>query len=229
MKAEDRLIVALDVAKASEALRLTSQLAGIVRWVKVGSVLFSSAGRPLIETLVRDGWKVFLDLKFHDVPHQVGLSVRVLGECGVQLATLHTAGGRRMMEAAATAASTTDLKLLGVTVLTSMDQADLASVGVSLSPAEAVLRRARLAQQAGLAGVVSSPLEARSIRTELGAGFEIVTPGIRPAGVSHHDQRRVATPREALDAGASRLVVGRAITQATDPAGAARAILGELS
>jgi orotidine-5'-phosphate decarboxylase len=229
MNPKDKLIVALDVATISHASRLTSQLAGVVTWVKVGSVLFSSGGRQLVQSLARDGWNVFLDLKLHDVPYQVSLTVHALADCGVQLATLHTAGGAKMMEAAANAAQGQSLKLLGVTVLTSMDAAELRSVGVELSPAQAVELRARLARESGLDGVVASPLEARALRAIVGPDFEIVTPGIRPSGVSRDDQRRVATPRAAIAAGASRIVVGRAITQSDDPAAAAAAILAELS
>ena len=231
MKAEERLIVALDVREPHEAYQLTSQLAGIVSWVKVGSVLFSSAGRSLVKTLVDEGWNVFLDLKLHDVPHQVDLTVRALSDLGVRLATVHTAGGAPMMEAAATAASEAshgELALLGVTVLTSMDTAELASIGVAGTSAETVMRRAKLAQESGLSGVVASPLEAQQVRHMVGDSFEIVTPGIRPAGVQAHDQKRVATPREAVAAGASRIVVGRAITQAADPSSAAAAILASL-
>ena len=180
MNPEDRLIVALDVAEPHEAFQLTSQLAGVARWVKVGSVLFSLAGRSLVRKLVDDGWNVFLDLKLHDVPHQVSMTVHALSDLGVKLATLHTSGGPRMMEAAAEAASksaATDLKLLGVTVLTSMDAQELRSVGVEGTPAEVVAARARLAHSSGLDGVVSSALEARAIRNIVGDSFEIVTPG----------------------------------------------------
>ena len=231
MRPEDRLIVALDVAEPHEAFQLTSQLAGVASWVKVGSVLFSLAGRTLVKQLVDDGWNVFLDLKLHDVPHQVGMTVHALSDLGVKLATLHTSGGPRMMEAAAKAADGSgakELDLLGVTVLTSMDEAELASVGVVGTPAATVELRARLAKESGLDGVVSSALEARAIREIVGDHFEIVTPGIRPKGVQSHDQKRVATPKEAIDAGASRIVVGRAITQAVDPAQAAASILKSL-
>ncbi len=135
MNPKDKLIVALDVATISHASRLTSQLAGVVTWVKVGSVLFSSGGRQLVQSLARDGWNVFLDLKFHDVPSQVTLTVHARADCGVQLATLHTAGVAKMVEAAAKAAQGQSLQLRGVTVLTSMDAAELRSVGVELSPA----------------------------------------------------------------------------------------------
>ena len=231
MNPQDRLIVALDVAEPSQAFELTSQLAGVATWVKVGSVLFSLAGRKLVRDLVDDGWNVFLDLKLHDVPHQVSMTVDALGDLGVKLATLHTSGGPRMMEAAAKSAASSSkqgLALLGVTVLTSMDEAELRSVGVARTPAETVALRARLAQQSGLDGVVSSALEARAIRDIVGPEFEIVTPGIRPQGVQSHDQKRVATPRQAFEAGASRIVVGRAITQADDPAAAAASILANL-
>jgi orotidine-5'-phosphate decarboxylase len=231
MNAKDRLIVAIDVAEPQQAYKLTSQLAGVASWIKVGSVLFSLSGRQLVQELARDGWNIFLDLKLHDVPYQVGMTVQALSDLGVKLATLHTSGGPRMMEAAAKAANEADqgMKLLGVTVLTSMDQAELHSVGVGATPADTVALRARLAQQSGLDGVVSSALEARSLRERVGADFEIVTPGIRPRGVQSHDQKRVATPREAFEAGASRIVVGRAITQAADPAQAAASILADLA
>ena len=162
MNAKDRLIVAIDVAEPKQAYELTSQLAGVASWIKVGSVLFSLSGRRLVQELAREGWNIFLDLKLHDVPYQVGMTVQALSDLGVKLATLHTSGGPRMMEAAAKAASEADqgMKLLGVTVLTSMDHAELQSVGVGGTPAETVALRARLAQQSGLDGVVFRGIDA---------------------------------------------------------------------
>ena len=228
MQAEDRLIVALDKPTEAEAMALVSELKGTVRWLKVGLVLFSLGGPELVRRLVRDGWNVFLDLKLHDVPHQVGLTVGAVADLGASLLTIHTSGGQKMMESAAMAADGSGTAVIGVTVLTSLDQALISAVGVDRDIASVVPMRARLAQASGLAGVVSSPLEASAIRAEVGSGFEIVTPGIRPATVGAHDQKRIATPQQALESGASRLVVGRAITSAADPAAAAAQILASI-
>ena len=204
---------------------MVSDLKGTVRWLKVGLVLFSLGGPELVRRLVREGWNVFLDLKLHDVPHQVGLAVGAVADLGASLLTIHTSGGQKMMEAAAHAAEGSGTSVIGVTVLTSLDQTLIGAVGVDRDIASVVPMRARLAQDSGLAGVVSSPLEAAAIRADVGPTFEIVTPGIRPATVGAHDQKRIATPEQALGNGASRLVVGRAITGAPDPAAAAAQIL----
>jgi orotidine-5'-phosphate decarboxylase len=226
--AKDQLIVALDTSSEEEAQVLLDQLKGVVRWIKVGSVLFTSAGAPFVRRLVKEGWQVFLDLKVHDVPHQVGLTLRAIADLGVGLTTVHTSGGLEMMQVAARAAEGTDLKVVGVTVLTSLNAALLAQTGLDVPLETLVKMRASLANEAGLAGVVASPLEAGMIRDCFPAPFEIVTPGIRPATVDVHDQKRVATPGHAVASGASRLVVGRAITTHANPAAAAQAILDEI-
>ncbi len=192
-------------------------------------MLFSRGGASLVTRLVDAGHDVFLDLKLHDIPHQVAETVRVLGDLGASLLTLHASGGTEMMAEAARAARGTGTALLGVTVLTSLDGPALRAPGIEITPAALVAARARLAVDAGLDGVVASPLEARELRELLGPTAEIVTPGIRPAGAATGDQKRVATPAEAIRAGASRLVVGRPILRASDPAGAARAILAEIA
>ncbi len=225
----DRLIVAIDEPDLASARALIARLEGAPRWLKIGMTLFYSAGPAVVREVIAHGYRVFVDLKCHDIPHQVGGAVRALTDLGAGLLTIHTGGGPAMMRAAASAAEGTDAVLLGVTVLTSLDASELAAVGATPDPAGLALQRALLAAECGLGGVVSSPLEAASIRTRLPAPFEIVTPGVRPAGSAAGDQRRVATPAAAIAAGASRLVVGRPITHAAEPAVACQAILAEIA
>ncbi|MEZ4267753.1 MAG: orotidine-5'-phosphate decarboxylase [Myxococcota bacterium] len=224
----DRLIVALDAPDEAEARALIAELRGTRVWFKIGMTLFYRTGRGLISELVAAGDHVFLDLKCHDIPHQVAGAVTALADLGVELLTVHTSGGPAMLEAAARAVEGTATKVLAVTVLTSLDRADLKATGVDRDPAELVLDRARLAAASGVHGVVASPLEARALRQLLPADFEIVTPGIRSASAPADDQRRTATPAQAIRAGATRLVVGRPITTACEPAMAARAMLREI-
>ena len=228
MQPEDRLIVAIDKPSAAEALALIDELQGVVRWIKVGLALFAQTGPELVKRLTGEGWRVFLDLKLHDVPHQVALAVGAVADLGASLLTVHTSGGQKMLEAAAETAAGTSMGILGVTVLTSLDQTLIEGVGVNCEISKLVPLRARLAHAAGLAGVVCSPLEARLMSSSAPEGFEIVTPGIRPPTVASHDQKRVATPQAAIANGATRLVVGRAITTAPDPASAASAILDSI-
>ena len=228
MSSQDRLIVAIDEPDVASASALLNQLSGRVRRVKVGLTLYLSAGPEIVRQWVDDGWKVFVDLKCHDIPYQVGRAVGVLADLGAELVTVHTSGGREMMAAAADAVRGTDTRVLGVTVLTSLDRAALDEVVPGAIPGDLVVRRALLAVEAGLDGVVASPLELGPLRSALPQGFEIVTPGIRPAGSASGDQRRTATPAEAIAAGATSLVVGRPITGATDPAAAAEAVLAEM-
>ncbi len=228
LAARDRLIVAIDAPEDAEARALIGALRGTGVWFKIGMTLFYRTGRGLIDELVAAGEHVFIDLKCHDIPHQVSGAVRALADLGVELLTVHTSGGPAMLEAAARAVEGTRSRVLGVTVLTSLDAADLAAIGVDRTPAELVLDRARLAASAGIHGVVASPQEARALRQALPAGFEIVTPGIRSASAPADDQRRTATPAQAIRAGATRLVVGRPITTACEPAMAARAMLREI-
>ena len=187
--------------------------------MKVGKELFTAAGPALVETLVARGFGVFLDLKFHDIPNTVASACKAAARMGVWMMNVHASGGRAMMQAAreALADAPQRPKLIAVTVLTSMGDSDLADIGMQGKPADAVLRLARLAQAAGLDGVVSSAQEATLLRAACGAGFNLVTPGIRLAEAGVDDQKRVMTPRAAIAAGADYLVIGRPITQSADP------------
>lgn len=219
------VIVALDFAEPGEAFRLVQRLpAGT--WVKVGLELFTRAGPPVVERLVDEGWHVFLDLKLHDIPNTVAGAVRSAARLGAELLTVHGFGGGAMLRAAAEAAADATgprpLRLLAITVLTSLDDAALASViGSGAGGVEATAGRiAGLAKESGVHGIVCSVGEARALRIACGPDFLIVTPGIRLRGDPSHDQRRVATPAVARAAGADFLVVGRSITRAADPAAA---------
>ena len=227
----DRLIVALDFPSEHAAFALVDRLEGRCRWFKVGLELYLAAGPSVVEYLVAEGYHVFLDLKLHDIPNTVAGAVRSLSSSGASLLTVHAAGGAAMLAAAAEAASCSpkSLRLLAVTVLTSMDATQLAGIGVDSSVADQVVRLARLAAAAGLTGVVCSAHELVALRRELGAEPMLVVPGIRPLGAAHGDQSRVATPADALCAGASMLVVGRPITQAASPESVVDAILAELA
>jgi orotidine-5'-phosphate decarboxylase len=226
---EDRLIVALDFPSGAEAMAFVGRLQGACRWFKVGMELYYAAGNQLVETLRSKGFEVFLDLKLHDIPNTVAGGVRSVGGIGASLLTVHAGGGRAMLEAAAEAAQAPGApRLLAVTVLTSMDAGELAGVGVMASPAEQVMRLARLARAAGIDGMVCSAEEVGTLRSALGDEVLLVTPGIRSAEDSVDDQRRVVTPKGAIKAGSSMLVVGRPITRASDPAKAASRILDEI-
>ena len=228
---KNRLIVALDVPTAVQARDLARQLSGICRWVKVGLELYLAAGSAIVEELASQGLSVFLDLKFHDIPNTVAGAVRSAASMGASLLTVHAAGGPVMLAAAAEAAASTvnSPRLLAVTVLTSMDAAQLAAIGVDASPADQVLRLARMAQASGINGLVCSAEEIRLLRQELGLAMHLVIPGIRPAGSEVGDQKRISTPADAIRAGANALVVGRPITKASNPAQAAEAILKEIA
>jgi orotidine-5'-phosphate decarboxylase len=223
-----RVIVALDVPSTGDALSLVDRLGEDGDFFKVGLELYTGAGPSVVEELVERGKRVFLDLKLHDIPNTVASAVRVASELGVDLLTVHTVGGARMLDAAAEAASG-PLELLGVTVLTSMTPDEMSTVwGREIrSVRDEVGRLVDVAREAGLHGVVASALEASWIRHRVGEDLRIVTPGIRPAGADRDDQTRVATPADAIRAGADYLVVGRAVTRATDPAAALRALLDE--
>jgi len=222
--------VALDVPGAAQARQVVQSLGDTVTTYKVGKQLFVAAGPEFVRELVAQGRKVFLDLKFHDIPNTVAAAVRSAAELGVSMMTVHASGGGKMLKAAAEAAAQTPGKplMLAVTVLTSFAEADLQEVGVSGNVLSQVLRMGALARTAGCGGLVASALEARELRRELGEGFAIVTPGVRPAGADVGDQARVITPGEAIRAGATHLVVGRPILAASDPANAARQILAEM-
>lgn len=229
--AADRLIVALDVPTAAQARELAAQLRGICRWVKVGLELYLAAGNAMVEELATQGFSIFLDLKFHDIPNTVAGAVRSAASMGASLLTIHAAGGPAMLNAAAEAASKAPNapRLLAVTVLTSMDREQLAAVGIEASAADQVLRLAKMATVSGIDGLVCSAEEVRLLREKLNPSVQLVVPGIRPAGAAIGDQKRIATPADAIRAGASKLVVGRPITQAADPSRAAQAILTEIA
>jgi orotidine-5'-phosphate decarboxylase len=233
--AHDRLIVALDVATAPAALELVNRLEGRCRWFKVGMELFTAAGPTVLEPFVARGLSVFLDLKFHDIPNTVAGAVRSAAALGVRMMTVHAGGGPAMLQAAQSALADTvnPPQLLAVTVLTSMDQSQTSAVGLGRTPAEQVELLARMGLAAGLRGFVCSPQEVSALRALTGPQGVLVIPGIRPAGAQTQnqdgDQKRIATPTDALRNGANFLVVGRPITQAADPAAAAEAILAEMS
>ena len=232
----DKIVVALDVAGRDAALHLVEQLTGVVGMFKVGKQLFTAEGPQLVREIVAGGGRVFLDLKFHDIPNTVAGAAQSAARLGVSLFNLHALGGSEMLRAAAlavqnyAAGSAARPKVLGVTVLTSMNDASLAEVGIPRTADEMVARLARLARDAGLDGVVASPREIRLIREQVaGEDFIILTPGIRPAWSASGDQKRVATPAEAIRDGADYLVIGRAITDAKEPRAAAERILEEIS
>jgi orotidine-5'-phosphate decarboxylase len=226
--ADERLIVALDYPDAKAALDLVDRLDGATRWFKIGLELYVAEGNSLVAELQRRGYSIFLDLKFHDIPNTVASAVRSVARVGAHMLTVHAAGGPAMLSAAAEAAGETGPILLAVTVLTSMDDAQLAATGVTGSPAIQVETLAQMAYANGARGLVCSAVEVANLRKRLGSKPLLVIPGIRPEGAATGDQRRVATPGAAIAAGASYLVVGRPITRAADPGAAARAILAEM-
>jgi orotidine-5'-phosphate decarboxylase len=230
MTAAPKIIVALDYPAAAPALALASRLDPQRCALKVGKELFTRAGPGLVEILVGRGFRVFLDLKFHDIPNTVAAACDAAADLGVWMVNLHASGGRRMMEAAQErfAARIHAPLLIAVTVLTSLDREDLIEIGCPDEPLTRVLRLARLTRAAGLAGIVCSPQEAARVRGELGPGFILVTPGVRPASAAAGDQKRVMTPRDALVAGSDYLVIGRPITAADDPVAALAAIEAEI-
>jgi orotidine-5'-phosphate decarboxylase len=230
-EARKRLIVALDVSDAAAATVLAARLEGSCQWFKVGLELFAAAGPAVLEPLLKRGHFIFLDLKFHDIPNTVAGAVRSAASLGVHMITLHAAGGPAMLAAARAALEgiQNPPELLAVTVLTSMDTAQTTAIGVDRSPVSQVELLAKMGLEAGIRGFVCSPQEVGKLRTITGPEGVLVIPGIRPAGAGIGDQKRIATPAEALRAGASYLVVGRPITQAPDPAEATEAILKEMA
>jgi orotidine-5'-phosphate decarboxylase len=228
--AKNRLAVALDYPDAYQAMKLVDSLGQTCQWFKVGMELYYAAGNDMIRQLRDRGFDVFLDLKLHDIPNTVAGAVRSATKAGASLLTIHASGGSAMMTAAADAAKAPGSpRLLAVTVLTSMDAAQLTGTGVTASPAEQVLRLANLATQSGIDGLVCSAEEVAAVRAATGPNTLLVIPGIRPAGAAIGDQKRIATPAQAIAQGASMLVVGRPITQAADPGAAAEAILDEIA
>ena len=216
---DPKIIVAMDFADSSAALQMADRLSPALCRLKVGKELFTAAGPQLVEQLMRNGFEIFLDLKFHDIPNTVAQACKSAAALGVWMVNVHALGGRRMMEAAheALASVSRPPKLIAVTVLTSMGQEDLVDLGIDDTPAQMVLRLAQLARNSGVEGVVCSAQEAALLRRECGENFCLVTPGIRPAQSSMDDQMRVMTPQAALENGASYLVIGRPITRAADP------------
>jgi orotidine-5'-phosphate decarboxylase len=224
------LILVLDLPDRRETERLLDRVGSSVAWVKVGLQLFTRYGPSIVEEIANRGYRVFLDLKLHDIPNTVARAVDSLSVLPISMLTLHTSGGSEMMRWAlkAQAAGNPNLLLLGVTVLTSTNQAGLEETGVLTDPASQVVRLAQLAIDAGLKGLVCSPLELSILRSKFGPEIALVTPGIRPAGTDLNEQKRVMTPVDAMRAGASHIVVGRPILRAADPAKAANAIQAEL-
>src|SRR3989338_7952215 len=230
----DRIIVALDVNNIAEAEKLVGELRSVIKIFKVGSELFTSCGFEAIDTVRRKGGKVFLDLKFHDIPNTVMKASRAITRQGIHMFTVHTMGGFDMMKGAVEASREEALRVktppplvLGVTILTSMSAKDVSSIGVEGHITDEVLRLAKLAEKAGLNGVIASPQEVELLRKNLGKDFLIVAPGVRPLGGEKNDQKRVATPKEAIDKGADYLVIGRPITAAEDPKSAAETLINE--
>ncbi|UVO16974.1 orotidine-5'-phosphate decarboxylase [Stutzerimonas stutzeri] len=230
MTCQTPIIVALDFPSQDAALALAQQLDPALCRVKVGKELFTRCGPAVVEALRARGFEVFLDLKFHDIPNTTAMAVKAAAELGVWMVNVHCSGGLRMMAACR---ETLDQAggpaplLIGVTVLTSMEQADLADIGLDIAPQEQVLRLAGLAARAGLDGLVCSAQEAQPLKAQY-PQLQLVTPGIRPAGSAQDDQRRILTPAQAMAAGSDYLVIGRPIAQAADPAQALAAVVAEL-
>ncbi len=225
------LIVALDVSSAAAAQKIVAAVGISALTFKVGMQLYTAEGPSVVRDLVASGRRVFLDLKYHDIPNTVGAAVREAAGLGVSMLTIHAAGGSKMIHAAVEAARNVNpaLMVLGVTMLTSLDDQDLDKIGMRGHVVDQVLRLAGLALTSGCHGVVASAREAAELRSELGKHFLIVTPGVRPAGRDHGDQSRVVTPTQAISAGATYIVVGRPITDAPDPGAEARSILEQMT
>jgi orotidine-5'-phosphate decarboxylase len=224
----DNLILALDVSDPNEALSWVRRFHDKIGYFKIGLQLFTATGPDFVREVRKTGAKVFLDLKLHDIPNTVAKAVESVCKLDIQFLTIHTLGGRAMMEAAVSAAKATpQTTLLGITVLTSHSNEDLDDLGFDHTSAGQALLLARLAKQSGMRGLVCSPQEVSLLRKELGQDFCLVTPGVRPAGSDLNDQTRIATPGEAIASGSSHIVVGRPITAAKDPAAVIDTILKE--
>ncbi len=225
-----RLIVALDVSTSIAARNVVTAVGDSAHAYKVGMQLYTAEGPSVVRELVSSGRRVFLDLKYHDIPNTVAAAVKQAAMLKVTMLTVHAAGGTKMLKAAVEASQNAphELQILAVTVLTSLNDAELGKIGLRGGVLDQVLRMTALSLSNGCHGVIASAQEAAALREEFGSNFAIVTPGVRPAGSGPHDQARVVTPAEAIAAGASHIVVGRPITEAKDPAGETRAILGQL-
>ena len=224
------IVVALDFSTANEALEMASRLDPKLCRVKVGKELFTRCGPSIVEALQQQGFEVFLDLKFHDIPNTAAMAVKAAAELGVWMVNVHCSGGLRMMQACREVLESFEKKplLIGVTVLTSMERSDLSGLGLDVEPQEQVLRLAKLAEEAGLDGLVCSAQEAPALKAQH-PSLQLVTPGIRPAGSAKDDQRRILTPKDAMKAGSDFLVIGRPITQAKDPVAVLQQIAAELA
>ena len=216
---DSRIIVALDFSSEEQVLEFTKQLEPSMCKLKVGKELFTLAGPDLVRQLIDKGFDVFLDLKFHDIPNTVARACKVAADLGVWMLNVHALGGRNMLGAAREALETSQNRplLIAVTILTSMGQEDLQEIGLNGTPEENVLRLASLTKEAGLDGVVCSSKEVTKLRQTQGEDFTLITPGIRPAGSEAGDQKRIMTPVDAVQAGSNYLVIGRPITQSSDP------------
>jgi orotidine-5'-phosphate decarboxylase len=226
--AADKIIVALDVPTKKEALRLVDQLRGEISFFKIGLQLYTAEGPEIVRAVLGKGANVFLDLKLHDIPNTVARAVESASKLGVQMLTIHLSGGTEMIRAAV-GAKKTEMSILGVTVLTSATQHTLDELGVGEQLDRQVLRLANLGAAAGIDGLVASPFEVKFLRAELGDNIKLVSPGVRPAWSEQGDQKRTMTPREAIDAGADYLVIGRPITANKNPQEALERILEEIS
>ncbi|MDN3698618.1 orotidine-5'-phosphate decarboxylase [Vibrio cortegadensis] len=218
---DQKVIVALDYDKQTDALNFIDKIDPTTCRLKVGKEMFTLFGPDFVRELHKRGFSVFLDLKFHDIPNTCSKAVRAAAELGVWMVNVHASGGERMMTASREILEPYGKDrplLIGVTVLTSMEQSDLAGIGLNVAPQEQVMRLARLTQCSGLDGVVCSAQEASLLKSDLGSNFKLVTPGIRPAGADVGDQKRIMTPYDAIQAGSDYLVIGRPITQAAQPA-----------
>ncbi len=226
-----QILVAMDFDNAKSCLQMADRLSPELCRLKVGKELFTAAGPQVVEGLMNKGFEVFLDLKFHDIPNTTAKAVKAAAELGVWMVNVHASGGERMMAAARNEldkCSGPSPLLIAVTVLTSMEQSDLAQIGIARQPQEQVLHLASLAKKSGMDGVVCSAREASMLNRELGKEFCLVTPGIRPANAAADDQRRIVTPADAIAAGSHYLVIGRPITQAADPVATCRDIASSI-
>jgi orotidine-5'-phosphate decarboxylase len=226
-KAAENIIVALDVPTKKEALELVEKLDGQISFFKIGLQLYTAEGPEIVRAVSTTGSKVFLDLKLHDIPNTVARAVESAGRLGAQMLTVHLSGGSEMIRAATTARAN-NMLLLGVTVLTSSTEETLREIGIASGVADQVLRLAKLGVDTGIDGVVASPHEIKPLRREFAHKMKIVVPGIRPSWSEPGDQRRIMTPREALEAGADYLVIGRPVTGHQNPREALAKILDEL-